>query len=292
GKFDMFFVTSASVLENAGFFGSSNAVIMYRPWAGKQFKLTYSGKGKLPDWVVENAFGPVFYADEKVMELVNQKGKPLFRAFVSASSRADVEKSIIDKLTPVQKEFGSKLSFVINDDGYDDLSPSDADLKAGNVFVIDEGRKKFVYTEAQGSISEWVKLWTKKKAEQFVKSEKPAPNAQPGEVQVVVGSTFNEIVMDTSKNVLIELYAPWCGHCKALEPKYKELAELLKDDKNIVIAKMDSTANDATHKKYKASGFPTIMFATASKAGKEEPLTYEGAREAEDMAAWVREKAL
>lgn len=43
--------------------------------------------------------------------------------------------------------------------------------------------------------------------------------------QVVVGKTFDEIVNDETKDVLIEFYAPWCGHCKTLEPKYNELGE-------------------------------------------------------------------
>ena len=43
--------------------------------------------------------------------------------------------------------------------------------------------------------------------------------------QVVVGKTFNEIVNDPTKDVLIEFYAPWCGHCKNLEPIYNELGE-------------------------------------------------------------------
>ena len=44
-------------------------------------------------------------------------------------------------------------------------------------------------------------------------------------LQVVVGETFKEIVNDPTKDVLIEFYAPWCGHCKSLEPKYNELGE-------------------------------------------------------------------
>ncbi len=43
--------------------------------------------------------------------------------------------------------------------------------------------------------------------------------------QVVVADTFDEIVNDPEKDVLVEFYAPWCGHCKNLEPVYKELGE-------------------------------------------------------------------
>ena len=48
--------------------------------------------------------------------------------------------------------------------------------------------------------------------------------------QVVVGKNFADIVNDESKHVLIEFYAPWCGHCKALAPKYEELGEKVSHD--------------------------------------------------------------
>lgn len=41
---------------------------------------------------------------------------------------------------------------------------------------------------------------------------------------MVVAKNFDEIVNDETKDVLIEYYAPWCGHCKNLAPKYEELA--------------------------------------------------------------------
>ena len=73
-------------------------------------------------------------------------------------------------------------------------------------------------------------------------------------LQVVVGENFEAIVNDPTKDVLIEFYAPWCGHCKSLEPKYKELGEKLAGVKDIVIAKMDATANDVPPP-YEVSGW-------------------------------------
>ena len=72
-------------------------------------------------------------------------------------------------------------------------------------------------------------------------------------LQVLVAKNFDEIVNDETKDVLIEFYAPWCGHCKNLAPVYDEVASALIDETDIVIAKMDATANDVPAQ-YQVSG--------------------------------------
>jgi len=123
--------------------------------------------------------------------------------------------------------------------------------------------------------------------EKFVKSQ-DIPEKNDGPVKVVVGKTFDKIVNDPEKDVFIEFYAPWCGHCKTLEPKYDELARKLKHNDGLVIAKIDATANDYS-KEYEVSGFPTIYFKPAKAGAK--PIKYEDDREVDDMMEFIKRKA-
>ncbi|CAK7562882.1 MAG: protein disulfide-isomerase precursor [Sporothrix epigloea] len=118
-----------------------------------------------------------------------------------------------------------------------------------------------------------------------IKSE-PIPEKQEG-VTVVVAHNYNDIVLDDTKDVLLEFYAPWCGHCKSLAPKYDDLAaqyaaSQFKD--KVVIAKVDATANDVPDE---IQGFPTIKLFAAGK--KDAPVTYSGPRTVEDLISFIKE---
>ena len=45
-------------------------------------------------------------------------------------------------------------------------------------------------------------------------------------------------VVNGDKNVFVEFFAPWCGHCKALAPEYEIVADAYVKESNVVIAKV------------------------------------------------------
>lgn len=127
------------------------------------------------------------------------------------------------------------------------------------------------------------------KVQAYLKSAPPPKDEQKGPVRVLVGSTFERVVNDPSKDVLVEFYAPWCGHCKSFEPKFKQFAARFKtSEPNLIVAKFDATVNDPPSN-YKVEGFPTIYFAPGN--GKEKPIKYEGNRELKDLEEFIRKHA-
>lgn len=58
---------------------------------------------------------------------------------------------------------------------------------------------------------------------------KEAPTA----VTVLTPDNFDKIVMDPTKDVLVEFYAPWCGHCKSLAPIYEKVAATYAGEPNV-----------------------------------------------------------
>ena len=120
-----------------------------------------------------------------------------------------------------------------------------------------------------------------------LKSE-PIPEKNDEAVKVIVGKQFADMVMDTSKDVFVKYYAPWCGHCKKLAEPWKELAEQMAaaGASNLVIGKFDATVNEAEG--VEVRGYPTLIFYPKDN---KEGITYEGDRDVESFKAWLNENA-
>ena len=110
--------------------------------------------------------------------------------------------------------------------------------------------------------------------------------AYPEESDVLVldDSTLDQAVAEHSY-LLVEFYAPWCGHCQKLAPEYAKAATALKaHSPPLHLAKVDATVNSLLATRYEITSFPTLKFFQYGTARD-----YEGGRIAEEIAYWVRE---
>lgn len=136
------------------------------------------------------------------------------------------------------------------------------------------------------SLRQFVDDFKNKKLTPFLKSEEiPADNSEA--LKVIVGKNFQTAVVDSDDDVLIEFYAPWCGHCKKLAPIWEQVANDLKDVPNLVIAKFDATVNEVDGLEIR--GYPTLKF--YPKGNKANPVDFNGGREVEDIKKWLQENS-
>jgi len=151
--------------------------------------------------------------------------------------------------------------------------------------------KHFAYPESkeitESDVKSWVDQYEAGTLEPTIRSE-DIPESNDGPVKIVVAKNYDQIVKDESKDVFVEFYAPWCGHCKKLAPIFDELGAALKDVDTVVIAKIDATANDVDAS-LGIRGFPTIKFFPANN--KNAPIDYEGDRTMEDMLSFIKQNA-
>ncbi|KAF7870116.1 uncharacterized protein EAF02_009306 [Botrytis sinoallii] len=202
--------------------------------------------------------------------------------------------TLAEALKPVAEKHRGAISFATIDAKAFGAHAGNLNLDADKfpAFAIQNtvDNKKYPFDQSveitEASISKFVQQYVDGKVEPSIKSE-PIPEKQEGPVQIVVAHNYDDIVLDDKKDVLIEFYAPWCGHCKALAPKYDILAGLYADaghNDKVTIAKVDATLNDVPDE---IQGFPTIKL---YKAGdKKNPVTYNGSRSIEDLIKFVKE---
>lgn len=125
-----------------------------------------------------------------------------------------------------------------------------------------------------------------KKLTPYVKSE-PIPEKNDGPVKTVVADNYNSIVLDKKKNVLVKYYAPWCGHCKALQPIYEALAKNFESVDDLVFAEMDATANEVAG--LKISSYPTLKF---YPKGNKTPIDFNQTRTDEGFIKFFKEQGI
>ena len=204
------------------------------------------------------------------------------------------------------EEFKGKLVFNIGDkedfsyvlEDYDISLPEKKDVGVG----IMDGANHYGMTESFSvdHIKAFVKaflageLTPKVKEEPDYSSEDESgggddeeDDGSPSSVVTLTSDNFADEVTNADADVMVEFYAPWCGHCMQLKPTYKKLAAEFDDVATVKVAAMDATAHDPP-KDFEVQGYPTIYF--VPKGGK--PVSYDGERDLDSMVEYIKGNAV
>ncbi|GAA5964154.1 hypothetical protein JCM3765_005355 [Sporobolomyces pararoseus] len=222
-----------------------------------------------------------------------EAGIPLAYIFIESSNPK--REQIVKALEPVARENKGKLNFVWIDankfaDHAKSLNLAEPKWPA---FAIQDIQKMTKYPLDQAkavdhdTVSSFVKDFVGGKISPSIKSQKAPVQDEP--VFVLVADEFEKVVAE-DKDLLVEFYAPWCGHCKKLKPIYDTLGERFSHVKSkLTIAKFDATENDIPASAgFKVQGFPTIKF---KAAGSKEWVDYSGDRSLESFVEYIEANA-
>jgi thioredoxin 2 len=102
-----------------------------------------------------------------------------------------------------------------------------------------------------------------------------APLSMNGQPVVVTDATFAAEVERWSVPVLVDLWAPWCGPCRAMSPILEDLAAEMGG--RVRVAKLNIDENPATANRFQIHSIPALLF-------------FQGGREVDRMVG-VRPKA-
>jgi len=278
--------------------GQKEGVVLYRPkHLHNKFEdasVVYDGsatdKGALASWISSNYHG---LCGHRTSDNAKDFKMPLVVAYYGVDYEKNPKGTNYwrNRVLKVGKEF-SGYNFAISnkDDFQQEMSEFGMEHVAGEKPVVtarDSKGLKYKMT-AEFDMVTFKDFLTQLEAgniEPWIKSE-PVPDNSASHVKVAVAKNFEELVTKNEKDVLVEFYAPWCGHCKKLTPIYDELGEKMAEE-DVEIVKMDATANDVPPE-FDVKGFPTLYWLPK---GSKKPVSYNGGRELDDFVKYISENA-
>jgi len=292
---DVYFSGVSEVLEGFGFYAAGASIHLYRP-DQKPNKVVYRGtifKHQLTEWIVNNSLGSPIARynteNQRLFELGNRYVLRFLSATPDESFSTPFLTNLANKHPDIKIAISNSKDFQTE---FETFCPREAQIC---VIAHDKNHKTFPMqsdpTDAKLLETFITELKTKKLRQKGRSEILPTTEPGIGDVILVVGTTFEKVVMDETHDVFIDLYAPWCQHCKILEPRWADLAKEFDPERvNTVIARMDVEANDIPeHLRgvYTVTSYPTMYL--AKKGAKMSPIAYDGQKTVPDMKAWLEE---
>jgi len=272
-------------------------VVLFRPkqLANKfeESSVSYTGsaddKAALASWIAASKHG---VCGHRTSDNAKDFKEPLVVAYYGVDYVKNVKGTNYwrNRVLKVAKDFAG-YNFAVSDknDFQQELSEFGLDYVSGDKPVVtarDKGLKyKMTEEFSMETLKDFLTQLEAGNVEPWIKSE-AVPDNSENDVKVAVAKNFDELVSNSEKDVLVEFYAPWCGHCKKLTPIYEELGAAMKEE-NVEIVKMDATANDVPPQ-FDVRGFPTLYWLPKDSKN---PTAYNGGREKDDFIKYIAEHA-
>ncbi|KAH7034641.1 uncharacterized protein B0I36DRAFT_360145 [Microdochium trichocladiopsis] len=124
------------------------------------------------------------------------------------------------------------------------------------------------------------------------------PGAQAGlyaknsPVLQVTAKTYDQLIAKSNHTSIVEFYAPWCGHCKNLQPAYEKAAKHLEGIAKVAAVDCDADENKAFCGSMGVQGFPTLKTVRPGKNKGSKPIVeeFQGQRTAKAIVDAVSDK--
>lgn len=105
--------------------------------------------------------------------------------------------------------------------------------------------------------------------------------------KVVVGRNFEDIVLQKDNDVILQVYAPWCGFCKKFAPVWNSFAQDVSNVPTLVVAKMDGSRNSSPLPEiFSWDAYPKVFMV---KAGEKKPIHFSGDRTVQNLVEFVKQ---
>ncbi|OMO54085.1 Thioredoxin-like protein [Corchorus capsularis] len=206
-------------------------------------------------------------------------------------AKADDFKTLLEPLQDVARKFITKILFI-----YVDIMDENLAKPFLTLFGLEDSKSTLV-TAFDNKISSKFLLQsdpTPTNIEEFCSGllhgsiatyfkSQPIPDNKNASVLAVVGKTFDDLVLNSPKNVLLEVYTPWCINCDTTSKQVEKLAKHFKGLDNLVFVKIDASANE--HPKLQVDDYPSLFL---YKAGdKDSPIKLSTKSSSKELAAFI-----
>jgi thioredoxin 1 len=79
----------------------------------------------------------------------------------------------------------------------------------------------------------------------------------------VKDAEFQKVVLESTKPVIVDFWAPWCGPCRMVAPILEKIAKEYAD--KLIVAKVNTDESSEWAGKYGVQGIPTLLMLNDGK---------------------------